>query len=210
MENLWLGTKNGPRERILSTANELFFRYGYSAIGINRLIEESGVAKASFYYHFSTKESLAVTWLELRGEQWLQALQGRVDKADSLTGKINAMYSMWHDQLQDERWRGCGFINTAAEFSDENSAVRRVVRTHKMAVRDYIAKNVFQKYESEMSQADFDLLVDTVFSLFDGAIVQAQNLMDDLPLHNACKSSLLVIDSLLKKTDREGSRGLGA
>lgn len=99
---------------------------------------------------------------------------------------------MWYDQLQDENWRGCGFVNTAAEFSDKNSPVRLVVREHKMAVRHYITEAIFQKYRSELHHNEFNILVDTIFSLFDGAIVQAQNLMDITPLENAYQSSLFL------------------
>jgi len=62
-------TSSSPRDRILQVASDLFYRQGYHATGINQIIREAAVAKASFYDHFSSKEALAVAYLEQRREQ---------------------------------------------------------------------------------------------------------------------------------------------
>lgn len=196
-------TSDGPRERILATAGQLFFRYGYRAIGVNRLIAESGVAKASFYYHFPTKEQLLLAWLDQRGDRWLSIFKERIERASSLEERIRAMYSMWYDQLGEEGWRGCSFVNIAAEFSDETSLARARVRKHKLQVRNYIASDVLSECRVVVLGEEFEMLVDTVFSLFDGAIVQAQNLMSQTPLLTAEKSTLRFIYLTLGDEDEQ-------
>ena len=63
-------TKSDPRERLLRTAESLFQAQGYRATGINQLLEEAGVAKASFYHHFKSKEELLIAFLRRAHETW--------------------------------------------------------------------------------------------------------------------------------------------
>ena len=63
-----------PKERILEKTFALFHKQGYNATGINQIIEEAQVAKASFYYHFKSKEDLCVAFLEQRHSFWFNEL----------------------------------------------------------------------------------------------------------------------------------------
>jgi AcrR family transcriptional regulator len=178
-----------PRERIMATASRLFFRQGYCSTGINQIISESGVAKASFYSHFPSKEDLAIAWLRQREENWIRTLKERINQHQATDKRIAAMYSMWYDQIREEGYRGCGFINMAGEFSNEESPIRAIVHDHKHYVRQLIAISVLAEYRAVMQPDDFDELVDVIYSLFDGAIVQAQNFMQDWPIEVALKAS---------------------
>lgn len=179
-----------PRERIIETASRLFFRQGYCSTGINQIISESGVAKASFYTHFPSKEVLAIAWLKQREEIWIGQFKERVGQHSSADKRIAAMYTMWYDQLREEGYRGCGFINMAGEFSNEESPIRAVVRDHKNRVRQLIANDVLNDYRTGMKPSDFEELVNVIYSLFDGAIMQAQIFMQDWPIETALKASL--------------------
>lgn len=188
-----------PRERIIEAASRLFFRQGYCATGINQIISESGVAKASFYTHFPSKELLAIAWLGQREERWIQQLKERIAQCPSIDRRVAAMYTLWYDQIGEEGYRGCGFINMAGEFSNEESPIRALVRDHKDRVRHIIAKEVLNEYRLMMEPDDFDELVNAIYSLFDGAIIQAQNFMQVWPIDAALKASL----KLLSQARRE-------
>jgi AcrR family transcriptional regulator len=182
-----------PRERIIETASRLFFRQGYCSTGINQIISESGVAKASFYSHFPSKETLAIAWLKQREEVWIRQLKERIAQHASADRRIAAMYSMWYDQIREEGYRGCGFINMAGEFSNEESPIRAVVRDHKNRVRQLIANYVLNEYRPVMKPSEFEELVTIIYSLFDGAIIQAQNFMQDWPIEAALKASIKML-----------------
>ena len=182
-----------PRERIIETASRLFFRQGYCSTGINQIISESGVAKASFYSHFPSKETLAIAWLKQREEVWIRQLKERIAQHASADRRIAAMYSMWYDQIREEGYRGCGFINMAGEFSNEESPIRAVVRDHKNRVRQLIANYVLNEYRAVMKPSEFEELVTVIYSLFDGAIIQAQNFMQDWPIEAALKASIKML-----------------
>ena len=179
-----------PSERIIEAASRLFFRQGYCSTGINQIISESGVAKASFYTHFPSKEALAMAWLRQREERWIEQLTERISQHQLTEKRVSAMYTRWYDQIREEGYRGCGFINMAGEFSDEKSPVRALVRDHKERVRQVVANNVLNEYRPMMEPEVFDELVNTIYSLFDGAIIQAQNFMQDWPIDSAMKTSM--------------------
>ncbi|MDN3558675.1 TetR/AcrR family transcriptional regulator [Vreelandella neptunia] len=182
-----------PRERIIEAASRLFFRQGYCSTGINQIISESGVAKASFYSHFPSKETLAIAWLKQREEVWIRQLKEQIAQHASADRRIAAMYSMWYDQIREEGYRGCGFINMAGEFSNEESPIRAVVRDHKNRVRQLIANYVLNEYRAVMKPSEFEELVTVIYSLFDGAIIQAQNFMQDWPIEAALKASIKML-----------------
>ena len=82
----------GPRERLLESANNLFYRQGYRATGINQILKESSVAKASFYHHFRSKEDLLVTWLELRHVEMGGRIREHIDKGTTPTEKVRRIF----------------------------------------------------------------------------------------------------------------------
>ena len=190
-----------PRERIIETASRLFFRQGYCPTGINQIISESGVAKASFYTHFPSKEALAIAWLTHREENWIQQFKERIEQYQSTDERVAAMYTMWYDQIREEGYRGCGFINMAGEFSDEKSPIRALVRDHKDRVRQIIANDVLNEYRTKMKSDDFDELVNAIYSLFDSAIIQAQSFMQYWPVDTALKASMKTLSNCCRETE---------
>ena len=74
-------TQADARSRIIEAADRLFYTQGYSSTGINQIIEEAGVAKASLYAHFPSKEALAVAYLERRHRAWFDELRGVVERS---------------------------------------------------------------------------------------------------------------------------------
>jgi AcrR family transcriptional regulator len=73
-----------PKERIVATTFDLFAKQGYNSTGINQIIADAGVAKASFYLHFKSKEDLCVEFLNVRHEYWFNELINFSSRATSL------------------------------------------------------------------------------------------------------------------------------
>ncbi|WJH34482.1 TetR/AcrR family transcriptional regulator [Paenibacillus sp. CC-CFT747] len=111
--------KESARDRILRVASELFYMEGIRAVGIDRIIKESGVAKASFYRNFATKDDLAVAYLESRDEL-------KVEKLEKLRqlypgAPKEQLVTLIHDvteKMGKPDYRGCPFLNAAVEFPD--------------------------------------------------------------------------------------------
>jgi AcrR family transcriptional regulator len=125
-------TRSGPatRERIQRAAGELFYRDGIRATSADRIIAEVGITKVTFYRHFSSKSDLVVAYLEQQaaGERaWFAAVIRPGDPG----GSLRAMAEGIGEASCSPGFRGCAFINAAAEFSDPGDPVREVVSEHR-------------------------------------------------------------------------------
>lgn len=129
-------SERGPsaRERILDTAFRLFYAHGPRGVGVDTIVAESGVAKATFYSHFRRKDDLILAYLNRVDENWFGALQAAARKAgDDPADQLVGMYDALHSACRRDGYHGCAFINTAAE-SDTGSDVHRRTVEHKRLV----------------------------------------------------------------------------
>ena len=107
---------SAARARILDTATRLFYARGLRAVGVDTIIAESGVAKATFYKHFPAKDDLIAAYLDRVDAAWTGQLHAAAEAAgpapaDQLVGLFDALGSA----CRRDGYRGCGFINAAAE-----------------------------------------------------------------------------------------------
>jgi len=129
--------KPNAKERILETAGELFSQRGYSAVGINEIIDKAGTAKASFYQHYPSKESLC--------EAWLKSMHDRseVIRADLLASKgspaekLARYFDHLESYMKNSHFRGCPYSNTSAVSDEQCCGILEKVRTHKESIRQF-------------------------------------------------------------------------
>lgn len=130
------------RERILDAAYELFSRHGVRAVGIDRVIEESGVAKATLYRTFTSKDDLVIEFLRMREERWTKDwLQREVEqRASAPEERLLAIFDVFHDWFQREDFEGCSFINVLIETDDHGSPVYEATAGHLEAIRGFLTE----------------------------------------------------------------------
>jgi AcrR family transcriptional regulator len=109
---------SGVRERILAVAYELFSRRGVRDVGVNELINRSGVAKASFYRHFASKDELVLAFLERRDRRWtVDAIVGEARRrADTPEQQLLAIFDVFADWFARDDFEACSFINILLEM----------------------------------------------------------------------------------------------
>lgn len=115
----------------MATAIELFYHDGIRAVGVDRLISESRVTKATFYKHFGAKETLIVSYINSRHDAARELLSGLVSSAATPQAALQAIVENIVDQTRSRTFRGCAFINAATEFPDSHHVVREVVSAHR-------------------------------------------------------------------------------
>ena len=129
------------RQRILDTASTLFYERGVRAVGVDLVVEESGVAKTSLYRHFRTKDDLIVAFLEREDlEFWGQWDEVAARHAGDPAGEIEAHMRWIAKRLARANYRGCPQINVAAEFAEAEHPAREVSKRHMQAMRQRLAK----------------------------------------------------------------------
>jgi AcrR family transcriptional regulator len=107
--------KRTARERLLEAADRLFYNEGIHSVGIDRVLEEAGVAKGSLYYNFGGKDDLVRAYLDNRHARWAQRIAEYQAQAGEPAQKILAVFDALADLFAEPGFRGCAFINAAAE-----------------------------------------------------------------------------------------------
>src|SRR5690349_1090110 len=113
--------RTSARERLLQAANELFYEEGIHTVGIDRVIERAGVAKASLYSTFGSKDELVHAYLAERGELRRQRITDRLAKETDPRAKLLAIFDELCAHVERPNFRGCAFINASAEGPRESS-----------------------------------------------------------------------------------------
>jgi AcrR family transcriptional regulator len=132
--------RGSARERLLSAASRLFQESGIQATGVDTLIAEAGIAKATFYRHFPSKDDLVVAWLKDPRTRWLDLVRRQVEAqgADGAEA-VPLFFEALADWLAAEGDRGCPYLNTAVEITDASHPARTVVVEFLQDVEDYLA-----------------------------------------------------------------------
>ncbi|MCM3337823.1 TetR/AcrR family transcriptional regulator [Paenibacillus sp. MER TA 81-3] len=111
--------KETAKERILRAATDLFYREGVRAVGIDRIIEESGVAKASFYRNFATKDDLVVAYLEQFYHLFMKPFVEAEERyPEAPVEQLHYLVECLGARMEKPGYRGCPFLNAAVEFPD--------------------------------------------------------------------------------------------
>lgn len=155
-----------PRERILLAAHALFYGEGIRATGVDKIIEESSVSKVTFYRQYASKDDLIRAYLDYRHGRWMSWFKASLSEAVAAgSPAVDALVSTLRNWFSQPDFRGCAFLNAAAELGSSDPEILETVRRHKQ----------------EMASVLDDLFSDNAVPagrplslVVDGAIVHAQ------------------------------------
>ncbi|GAA0657332.1 TetR/AcrR family transcriptional regulator [Kitasatospora atroaurantiaca] len=128
--------KSQPRERLLETASKLFYAEGIQAVGVDRLIAEGRVPKATFYRHFRSKDDLVLAYLRGRDAAIRAQFTAGAAEVASPEQVLDLLVAGIAEETCGAGFRGCPFINAAAEYPDPEHPVRRAIDEHRAWFRD--------------------------------------------------------------------------
>ncbi|MFD7718287.1 TetR/AcrR family transcriptional regulator [Streptomyces sp. NPDC059814] len=165
--------KPSARERLLASANELFYAEGVQSVGIDRVIEHAGVAKASLYNTFGGKEQLVRAYLDTRHAGTVDRITRAVAERDTPRERMLAVFESQARQFDRPDFRGCAFIRAGAE-ANPGGMVQEAADTFRGWMRE-----LFTRLAAEAGAADPGALGHQLQLLYDGAGISA--LMDHDP-----------------------------
>ncbi|OIH99000.1 TetR family transcriptional regulator [Curtobacterium sp. MCBA15_009] len=116
---------------MLETASRLFYEEGIHSVGVDRLISEASVTKATFYKHYGSKDNLILAYIRAQDERVQQRMESFTTSAETPAAAVRAWVTALADDVNDPEFRGCAFLNAAAEYHDPRDPVREVVATHR-------------------------------------------------------------------------------
>src|SRR5471032_2344840 len=127
------------RQDIIETALRLFEVHGYRAVGIDRIIAESGVAKMTMYKHFPSKDSLIVEVLRERDRRTRESLALFVARCRGAKNRIKAIFQWLDGRLKCAEFNGCMFVNVVSEYGRNSGDISVTAAEHKARMQGYFA-----------------------------------------------------------------------
>ncbi|MFC4146444.1 TetR/AcrR family transcriptional regulator [Micromonospora mangrovi] len=180
------------RERILDTAFRLFYAYGPRGVGVDTVIAESGVAKATLYKHFPSKDDLVLAYLDKVDQAWFGALRAAArDAGDEPRAQLVGMFDALTGACRREGYHGCAFINTAAE-SPAGSPVHARTVEHKNVVRAWVTD-----LARRAGAAEPELLARQLTLLLDGGLAGGVLDADPAIAEAAKRTARALVDAAL-------------
>ena len=154
------------RERLIGAATSLFHENGIQATGVDAIIESAGVAKATFYRHFPSKDDLVVAWLRDPRARWFERVRAEAQATGAgPRDEILLFFEATAAWLESEGYRGCAYLNTSVEITDPGHPARLVVRESLDEIAEYLRDRLIAA-----GYRDAELLAMQLQALLAGAI----------------------------------------
>ena len=164
--------KSETRAFILQTASDLFYEKGYNLTGINEIIATAGIAKATLYHHFKSKEALCVAYLESRDNTLLEAIKDycktKKPGNDQLLGILDFLSKFYNSG----DFNGCWCFRTFSEIPQDNQQITNQIRKGKNSLLDLITQLV-KENKPTLTTANQNKLARRIYLLYEGAVSES-------------------------------------
>lgn len=170
-------------DKILDTAETLFYEQGYNNTGINQIIEQADIAKASLYKHFGSKTDLLVAYVARFHGRWFERLQAHVDQVSDPKEKLLAIFDHHAARQKMAGFGGCVFIKANEEAGMSDPRVLSEIQRAKRHLKDFIAELVAGSGHKKL--LNDEELTETLFLMVEGGVVEAAIFKDTRNLEAA-------------------------
>lgn len=183
------------RQRIVETAERLFYAEGVRAVGIDRIIAEAEVAKMSLYNHFPSKDDLILAVLQFREEKFDGMFVKWMDRHSSKgVDRLSAFFAALKDWFESPGFRGCMFINARVELADAKHPASKFSACHKERFHQMLGKII-----EESSGVKSNAVASAIALLVEGAIVTAVMTQSSEPADVAKDAALALVAKAKRK-----------
>jgi AcrR family transcriptional regulator len=182
------------RERLLAAANELFYEEGVHTVGIDRVIERAGVAKATLYSAYGSKDELIRAYLEGRHQSRRERITAALEGMPTPREGLLAIFDVLGDAFAQPNYHGCAFVNASAE-ARPGSPIDEAVTEYRSWLRGLLTELATQAGAAKPEQ-----LAKQLHLLYDGSAVSAQMDHDPDAAVTARAAGVALIDAALIDT----------
>jgi AcrR family transcriptional regulator len=187
--------KPSARDRLLTAANELFYREGVQTVGIDRIVEHAGVAKASLYNTFGSKEALVDAYLASRHTGVTERLTRSMTRFRTPRERLLGVFDAQGELFTDPEFNGCAFVRASAETT-HGSSVEHAADGY----RDWV-RSLFVDLAEQAGVADPETLARQLHLLYDGASLSARMDRDPSASSTARAAATALLDAAPKTGD---------
>jgi AcrR family transcriptional regulator len=179
--------RSPARDRLVRTAADLFYAQGYARVGVNEVTDRAGVARMTLYNNFKSKEALALAAFEAEAARRREMITERLAAADAPLDRVIALFDLAETLAAAPGFRGCAFLNLAAQELSPDGALHRLVRAHKSWIRER-----FRAIAAEAGCADPERAARQLLALWDGGLSDAFVEGDVAPIAAARDAARLI------------------
>lgn len=177
------------RDELVQKALKAFYRNGFHATGMDKLVEDTGISKTSMYKHFRTKEDLILAVLRLRDEQFRNWLYRRMEElAGTPKEQLIAMFDALEEWFAEPGYKGCMFIKASSEYQEASHPIHKQAADH---------KRLLERHMSDLAEKaglnDPGTVARQLLLLKEGAIVTAHLGHTDHPAQEAKAAALKLL-----------------
>ena len=188
--------KSDARQRIVETAERLFYAEGVRAVGIDRIVAESEVAKMTLYNHFDSKDDLILAVLEFRESKFDGLFENwMVRHRKAKKGSLEAFFAALRDWFKSPGFRGCMFMNSCVELADSQHAGSMFSAEHKERFHEMLQGIIAESSSPHVAEE----VAPAVALLVEGAIVTALMEQSAKPADVARDAALALVARYKKK-----------
>ena len=185
--------RDKTRNHIILTASDLFYQKGYNLTGINEIIEKAGIAKATLYNHFRSKEDLCLAYLDARDQELLEQLNQYCEQKKKGIARVIGILEFLIQFFESGEFNGCWCIRTSAEIPRENERIKLKIKQNKKEFLEFI-EDLIKKNISNLTRSKRERLAKQVYLLYEGAVTESHLQKEDWPIHE----NIRILKTLLK------------
>lgn len=160
--------------------------------GINQILDEAKVAKASLYQHFGSKEELGVEYIKKVREDWFLSFEIHLAKKKDPKQKVLTAFDFLEINMKMNDFKGCRFLNLLTEIDTSSVEMQNQILEHKTKLRS-LFKILIQQYTSENLELAFPNAHDAIYLLFEAAIIESKVYKDVWPILAAKKTATNIL-----------------
>ena len=161
------------KDHIVKTASNLFYQKGYNLTDINEIIKEAGIAKATLYNHFKSKEDICIAYLKDKNDIFTLDINNYVNKAPSGKERIFALFDFLKVFFDRKDFNGCWCLNTFSEMPNANEKVKIEIQNQKNNFIHFIEELVIQNYNQHSDEKN-KILARKIYLLYEGGISESK------------------------------------
>ncbi len=172
------------RNRIIETASSLFYKNGYNSTGINEIISEAGIAKATLYNHFKSKEEICLAYLQFKNNSFISDIEAFTASKPKGETQVLAIFDFLSLFFKTKDFNGCWCVKTISEVPNDNTTIINEIRNQKKELIQFISKLV-ETNLLNIKIEEIDSLSRKIYLVYEGAVSESYLHKTDWPIKEA-------------------------
>ncbi|MCL5247495.1 TetR/AcrR family transcriptional regulator [Cellulophaga sp. 20_2_10] len=169
------------KQNIIETASTLFYRNGYNSTGINEIIAEAGIAKATLYNHFKSKEDICLAYLEFMNVTFIKDIKSFCERKPKGAQRVLALFDFLDVFFLQKDFNGCWCIKTVSEIPKDNERIRREIQNQKTNFIALISNLIADNLELKNNKS-LDSYARQIYLLYESAVAESHLHQDSWPI----------------------------